>query len=127
MTAPAQTMAEKARAAWPHGVPDWVEELAGLADRAGLRGAEKAIGYATSTLSQVINGSYRGDLDRVEAKVRGALMGMVVSCPVLGAIGRDQCLDHQKAPRATTNSTRMRLYRACRSGCPHARLQGKTP
>lgn len=117
-------MAAKAATAWAPDLPDWVEELARLADLRGLKGAEKAIGYSASTLSQVISNSYPGDTARVAEKVRGALMGVTVDCPVLGDIGRDRCLNHQKAPRAATNSTRMRLYRACRGGCPHARLQG---
>ena len=122
MSAPALSMLDKARAGWDRRAPDWVEELALLADREGLRGAEKAIGYSRSTVSEVIGGVYRGDLARVEQKVRGALMGLSVECPVLGEIGRDRCLDHQLFRRSTSNSFRMRLYRACRSGCPHSRL-----
>ncbi|WP_048646575.1 hypothetical protein [Nitratireductor soli] len=108
--------------AWGN-VPDWVGELAALADREGLRGAEKRVGYSASAISTVINGCYRGDMGRVEETVRGALMGHVVECPVLSEIGRDQCLTWQKKPFAATSSVRVAVYRACRAGCPHSALK----
>jgi hypothetical protein len=117
-----KTMAEKAADAWGE-VPDWVAELAALADRDGLRGAERRVGYSASAISTVINGCYRGDMGRVEETVRGALMGHVVNCPVLGEIGRDQCLAWQKKPFAATSSVRAAVYRACRAGCPHSALK----
>lgn len=114
-----RSMAQKAADAW--GMPpDWVAELATLADREGLRGVEKRVGYSASAISTVINNRYRGDMARVEETVRGALMGHVVSCPVLGELGRDQCLTWQKKPFAATSSVRAAVYRACRAGCPHS-------
>lgn len=117
-----KSMAEKAVDAWGE-VPDWIEELAALADREGLRGAEKRVGYSASAISTVINRRYRGDVGRVEESVRGALMGRVVDCPVLGEIGRDQCLAWQKKPFAATSSVRVAVHRACRSGCRHSALK----
>lgn len=117
-----RSMAEKASIAWG-SPPDWVAELAALADLEGLRGAEKRIGYSASCISTVINKRYRGDMARVEESVRGALMGHVVACPPLGEIGRDQCLTWQKKPFAATSSIRAAVYRACRSGCPHSSLR----
>ena len=112
----------RALTAWGN-VPDWIGELAALADREGLRGAEKRIGYSASAISTVINARYRGDMSRVEETVRGALMGHIVNCPVLGEIGRDQCLGWQKKPFAATSSVRAAVYRACRGGCPHSALK----
>lgn len=124
MSAPKRiSMIDKAGGAWGEP-PDWVRELADLADREGLRTAAKRIGYSASTVSMVLANRYGdGDMARVEEKVRGALMGVVVECPVLGAIGRDVCLDWQQKPFAATSSRRMQMYRACRAGCPHARLK----
>lgn len=113
---------EKARAAYGD-VPDWVEELAAEATATSLKAAAKRIGYSDAVLSHVFSGSYSGDLARVEEKVRGALMGVTVMCPVLGEIGRDHCLDQQKMPFSATSSIRSKLYRACRSGCPHSRIK----
>lgn len=114
--------ADKAAEAWAPA-PDWVQELAAFADREGLRGAEKRIGYSPSALSNVLNNRYPGDLARVEEKVRGALMGETVVCPALGEIGRDRCLDWQKKPFAATSSVRVAVFRACRGGCPHSALK----
>ncbi|QDY99086.1 transcriptional regulator [Nitratireductor mangrovi] len=124
MSAPDRiSMVDKAVTAWGEP-PDWVRELADLADREGQRAAAGRIGYSASTVSMVIANRYGGgDLARVEEKVRGALMGVVVDCPVLGAIGRDVCLDWQKKPFAATSSRRLQMYRACRAGCPHARIK----
>lgn len=116
------TMAQKAAAAWSP-VPDWVAALADLADREGLRGAERRIGYSASALSTVVNGRYAGDVARVEEAVRGALMGHVVACPVLGEIGREVCLSWQRKPWAPTSSVRAAVHRACRAGCPHSSLK----
>lgn len=124
MTAAPESMVEKAEAAWGQGLPDWVREIAELADRESLNSCARKIGYSAAALSQTIGNKYRGDLAKVEDKVRGALMGKTVDCPVLGAIGRHTCLDWQAKPRAVTNSTRSKVYRACRNGCPHSRLKG---
>lgn len=118
------TMMDKANVAWNGAPPDWVCELAQMATSKGLNSVAQRLGYSSAVLSQTIGNKYPGDLSKVEDKVRGALMGKKVACPVLGSIGRDKCLDVQALPRAVTNSIRTRLYRACRSGCPHSRLKG---
>ncbi|MGD9769825.1 MAG: transcriptional regulator [Pseudolabrys sp.] len=113
----------KVRAAYVP-LPDWVEELAKYASGTSATVAAKKIGYSVSAVSAVLAGKYKGDIGRVEAKVRGALMGETVECPVLGEIKRDYCLDQQKMPLMATSSVRVRVYRACRNGCPHSRIGG---
>ncbi|CAM5396910.1 hypothetical protein AFEL58S_01971 [Afipia felis] len=113
----------KARAAYGDEMPDWVEELAIEATNTSAKLAAEKIGYSPSLISHVFAKTYSGDLARVEEKVRGALMGVTVMCPILGEIGRDVCLDEQKKPRRATSSVRSKLYRACRSGCPHSRIK----
>jgi hypothetical protein len=113
----------KARAAWGDALPDWVEELATYASAwSGTLAAQK-IGYSPAVVTHVIANSYKGDLSAVEGKVRGALMGEEVICPVLGAIGRNVCLDEQAKPGHATSSIRSKVYRACRAGCVHSRLK----
>ncbi len=116
------TFAEKARARWGEATPDWIVELAALADRQGLKAAGERIGYSGSALSMVLSGRYTGDLGRIEEAVRGALMGLVVACPALGEIGRDACLSWQRKPFAASSSIRVAVWRACRAGCPHSRI-----
>ncbi|MEI9410743.1 transcriptional regulator [Mesorhizobium salmacidum] len=115
-----QTFADKARAAWGTPVPDWIEELARLADAEGLGGAEKRIDYSRSAISQILAFKYMGDLFRVEQMVRGALMALTVECPVLGEIGRDRCLTEQKEPFRATSRHRAQLFHACKT-CPQRR------
>ena len=111
-----------ARAAWGDDLPDWVLALAEEATRITGVAVAKKIGYAGAVVTQIVRRKYPGDMGRVEAKVRGALMGATVVCPILGEIGRDRCLDEQKKPNSATSSIRSKLYRACRSGCPHSRI-----
>lgn len=111
----------KAKAAWGDALPDWVEELARLAAAHSVKHAAERIGYSMAVVSNVVANKYAGDLVRVAEKVRGALMGMTVDCPVVGEIGRDRCLDEQRMPFSAASSVRAKLYRACRNGCPHSR------
>lgn len=119
-----ETMTDKARRAWGAELPEWVEELASLAQDKGLKGAAARIGYSTSVVSNVINNCYRGDMSRVEQMVRGALMGAQVLCPALGDLRRDQCLRWQRQPFVPTNAARARLHRVCNATCEHYRKGG---
>lgn len=112
----------KARAAWGKALPDWVETLALEANRTTSAKTAKRIGYSGAVLSHVFAKNYPGDIARVEAKARGALMSATVICPVVGEIGLDRCLDEQKMENTGASSIRARLFRACRGGCPHSRI-----
>jgi len=122
-----RSFAEKARDGYGAGLPDWVLELALLADRLGLNDAGKRIGYSAPTVSQVINNRYqKGDVARVEGMVRGALMASIVICPIYGEMARNICLEWQARPFSTASSNCVRMYQACRSGCPNSkRNQGE--
>jgi len=111
--------ADVARQAWGDPPPDWVAVLAEACQTRSQGLVAKRIGYSASVVSQILRGSYRGDLQRVEMAVRGALMAEEVRCPVLGDIARDVCLHHQKRGFDCTSALRARIYRACRSGCPN--------
>lgn len=114
------TFAEKARKAWGD-VPEWVAELAKIADAHGLKGAGNAIGYTGSLVSGVLNAKYAGDMVLVEKSVRWALRSQTVECPVLGTIDRSRCLEEQREPFRATSAFRAQLYHECRNGCPNAR------
>ena len=117
---PAGLFTGKAKAGWGTPLPEWVAELARLADAEGLPGAEKRVGYSRSAISTVLSGKYKGDIERVAEMVQGALMALKVECPVLGQIGRDQCLTEQKEPFRATSRHRAQLFHACKT-CPNAR------
>lgn len=112
-----------ARVAWDGAAPDWVLALAARCD--DLRSQRKVgdeIGYSPGVVNQVLRNRYPGDLAKIEEKVRGRYMGKTVACPVLEEIPRDRCLQHQatKQQDIGVNPTRVRLWRACRGGCPHS-------
>lgn len=117
------------RDAWAEP-PEWVVELARACDAPGASQASvaKRIGYSPSAVSTVLRNGYAGDLARVEQAVRGALMAETVQCPIVGEIGRDVCLGHQKRARkfVPTSSMRVHLYRTCPT-CPNSRMKGGEP
>lgn len=122
-----KTFVEKVRAAWGDPAPDWVLALAEEADRTNSRQAGKLIGYSNAVVSYVLSNKYPGDLARVEQKVRGALLGVKVMCPVYGEIGRDQCLDLQQNAPPFSSEASSRCYRHCRgvggiAKCPNSRI-----
>ncbi|MFQ5776170.1 MAG: transcriptional regulator [Kiloniellaceae bacterium] len=99
----------------------WLEALAAAARIRGQAAAARRIGYRPSVVSQVLNGTYKGNETAVRRAVEGALMGAVVSCPVLGEIPAHRCATIQRQAFAATTPERVRLYRACRAGCPNYR------
>jgi hypothetical protein len=101
---------------------EWVERLRHECERSSQAQVARLVGYSSTTILRVLNGTYEGDLAAVRKAVEGALMGATVVCPVEREIPSNQCLENQKAPFAATNPTRVALYKACRSGCPHSRL-----
>lgn len=119
------SMQQKAEAGWEGNVPDWIAVLADLTEAHGLKQISIRVGVSKATISQAISNTYRADLATVQKKVRGALMGETITCPVLGEIGADTCLDWQAKPRVITNAMRSRVYHACRNGCPFSRLKGE--
>ncbi|MEY9358982.1 hypothetical protein ABH994_001703 [Bradyrhizobium yuanmingense] len=126
-----QTFIEKARAAWGDPAPDWIQALAEEADRITATRAAKNIGYSAAVLSHVFAKNYKGDMGAVEQKVRGALLGATVMCPVYGEMGRDQCLDFQKVVPPFSSEASSRCYRTCRglggiAKCPNSRIPDGT-
>jgi len=108
----------KARSAWGEPMPQEISALAEACHAQTSRAVAKRLGYSEAVISQVLARKYPGDVAKVFATIRGALMGETVICPILDEIGRDRCLDEQARPFAATNSTRARLYHACQT-CQH--------
>ena len=113
---------ERAGRAWGRPLPEWVQALAEACDEGTQAGAARTIGYSPATVNQVLAGTYKGNLEAVEGAVRGAYLEMTVACPVLREIPRNRCLAIQRQPLASTSPLRVRLWRACRSGCPNSRI-----
>jgi hypothetical protein len=115
---------ENAIAKWGE-LPDWIVVLADEVDRTSLRDVAARLQLGKSTLNEVLRNSYKGRVDNVEAKVRGAFMGDTVECPVLDEIAVDLCLINQRLPFSTANPIRVALHRACPT-CRHNRTKPST-
>lgn len=76
------------------------------------------LGYSTSVISQVLKDKYTGDTDKVRAKVEGMYMGSTVTCPVVGTMPRNRCIEQQGKPFAATNPTRVQMFYTCPK-CPN--------
>ncbi len=123
MTRTAKTMREKLTAAWGEYPASWLVALAEAADERGTKSVAESIGYSPSLISAVVNGSYNGKLLHVEKAVREALMRGIVGCPVLGEINGEKCALIQRRKLAATNPASIRLFKACRNGCPNSSVR----
>ena len=112
------------REGWGESPPVWVVALAEQCARSNATEVGKRLDYSVAVITSVLLGNYRGSLSKVEAKVRGAFLGEVVDCPVLGEIERDICEAEQGKRFIGTSANRARIFRACRAGCPNSRLKG---
>ncbi|QND45232.1 transcriptional regulator (plasmid) [Rhizobium lusitanum] len=113
----------KVKIAWGDDTPEWIVALAEACNRSSQSAVAKDLGYSGPVISQVLSNKYQnGDLTRVEQMVRGALMAETIICPIMGEMARDVCQSWQKKPFGTASSHRVRMYTACRSGCPHSRI-----
>lgn len=106
--------------AWGAEPPAWVLILAEACDNASQGRVAADLNVSATQVNQVLKNAYKGRLDRIEARVRGELMKETVSCPILGELSKRECLDHQSRGYEATNSTRVRLFQACRK-CVHRR------
>ncbi len=102
---------------------EWYQQLVTVCQNSSQKAVGQRLGYAGgSIVSQILKGTYPGDVDQFRQRFEGAYMGACVQCPVAGEIGRDQCLTHQRRPFCGTNPLRVQLYRVCRSGCQYSSI-----
>lgn len=100
----------------------WLEVLQAEVAASSLAVVADKLGLSRTTISQVCNEKYPGDLARVQKLVEGNLMGHKVICPILGEIPVHQCLAYQRrrADEVGTRPMDIKLWKACHSGCPIA-------
>ncbi len=99
----------------------WLTVLREQVELNGQRPVAEKLGVSNTVVSQVVNEKYPGDMGRIQALVESVYMAKSVSCPVLGNIAWHTCQQHQKN-HYTSNPQKLRLYKACRSGCQHSDL-----
>ena len=120
-----KTNLDVATEAWGEAMPAWIAALAQECDLSSQRQVAARIRYSAGAISQVLSKKYPTGTDAIEAAFNGAYQGVTVRCPVLGDLPRQICGEHQRQPFSTGNPTRVRMYRACRSGCPHSTIAAK--
>ncbi|UTV30192.1 hypothetical protein [Photobacterium atrarenae] len=103
---------------------DWLTVLQEEVDKPGKsqNKVAKELGISPSKLSQTLRGVYPGSTEDIRLKVEGKYMSRTVACPVKGEIPIDECSENQQRPFSSANRERVRLYKACRSGCPYSSL-----
>tara|TARA_R110002094_G_scaffold160396_11_gene145829 strand:- start:1317 stop:1691 length:375 start_codon:yes stop_codon:yes gene_type:complete len=111
---------EMAIEAWGN-VPDWVSALVDACDAKGAsqNKVAKRLGFSAPVVSQVLRREYPGNMGNVEKRVRAIYTPGTITCPALGPIGSEDCLNWQDNAKAliTANPIKVRMYRACRK-CP---------
>ena len=104
----------------------WHSELCKVAEKLSRRQIAERLDCSTAQVSQVVNGKYAAHrVDTFRAKFEGAFMGYCVTCPVVGELARDRCIEFQQRDFCATNPTRVQLFHACRSGCEYSRIELK--
>lgn len=101
----------------------WLDELRKQVDASSLGAVAAAMGVSKAMISQVLNGKYNGSMERVQSLVESVFMGHTVVCPVLGEIPKHKCAAHQSSKHVGSTPNAIRLWKACRSGCPHSQLK----
>ena len=104
--------------------PEWLTALRDACAASSKAGVARKLGVSPAMISQALKGVYKGDTGRLQTLVEGALMRQTVDCPIAGDLPKNRCLEHQARDRrfAFVNPLYSKLYRACRSGCPHSKL-----
>ncbi|UPG86999.1 hypothetical protein L2Y94_06490 [Luteibacter aegosomatis] len=99
---------------------DWITVLREACKASTQVAIARQISYSPTVVNQVLKGNYGGDLNAVQKAVEGALMGLMVECPVIGELPRNRCLEYQRRGFAATNPMRVQLASAC-PDCSHRR------
>lgn len=102
---------------------DWLVELARHCESKSQRQVASELGVSPAMVNQVLKGSYKGSLDTIRIKVEGLYLNSCVDCPVLGEIPVHECKSNQERPFSASNPLRVKVYRACRAGCPNSALE----
>lgn len=98
----------------------WLDVLRAECAASTQSAVAKRLQVSSSMVNQALQGRYKGNLDRLKARVEGVFMGETVDCPVIGSLRRDRCIEYQGRKFAATNPLRVALSIACKS-CPNRR------
>ncbi|MAK90434.1 MAG: transcriptional regulator [Oleibacter sp.] len=98
----------------------WLTVLRQECEEKSQRIVAGELNVSTAMISQALNGIYKGDIKKLERRVRGAYMGDTVMCPVLNELAVNKCLQNQRRKVSLHNPLRLALYKACNGNCVNA-------
>lgn len=111
-------MTAAAAGGWGANPPDWIVALAEACRREPQTAIARRLDYSASVVSQALGNTYKGDLRRLEAVVRGALMGAETDCPVNGpGLPLDACVRVQER-ELSGRFARNAMTRSFQAACP---------
>ena len=87
----------------------WIKELQQKVEQLGRRKVESDTGYSRTTLSQLLNNKYPGNMPAMEQLFKNAYSQQIVVCPVLSEITVARCNNEQNKPFSASNPTRLRF------------------
>ena len=102
---------------------DWLMELTKQCEGKSQRQVAAELGVSPAMVNQVLKGTYKGSLETIRIKVEGLYLNSCVNCPVLGEIPIHECKNNQDRPFSASNPLRVKVFRACRAGCPYSSLE----
>jgi len=108
-----------AQDAWTETLPDWIAALATTCDQTSQNKTAIRLGISASTVSQLLNNKYPGNMARMEERVRAALMKTEIRCPALGKISGEACLKWRDRSKGLSSASPLvvSMFRSCRN-CP---------
>lgn len=114
---------------------NWLNTLRAEVARTSQARVAQRLGLSEGTVSQVLSGTYKASSQRIERRVRGALMGETVECPVALEMPLHVCQGIQDRPAGRFgNPVHARAWLCCKGRgefssagpCPHAASQAGT-
>ena len=109
----------RARTGWGDPLPDWIEALAKECASSSQSKVAARLDRSGALVSNVLAGTYTGDMEAIEERVRKLLLADTVNCPALGPMTPDACQmwrDRWRNP-APSNTLNVTMLRAC-GVCP---------
>lgn len=103
---------------------DWLIALRTACEQKTQSAVAKRLGVSAAQVSLVLKSAYDGDINRIKSLVEGILMGRKLVCPIMDVITTAKCREIQETYTSPGGPWLFdMMHKACRSGCPHSRLE----
>ena len=93
---------------------NWLEILREACTKSSQAQVAKKIEYSSATLSLVLKGEYKGNIENVQQAVEKHLMRVTVICPILGEITKIICEKQRNKPFSSASRQSVELFKACK-------------